>query len=73
MSYTCTDEGHPKDVPSLLRYIYGEMEKYYAVVSKISTLTYRKSAILPIKLGKVCQGLETEPFVFRIMVFAPGF
>jgi len=42
----------------------GEPEKFYAVVSKIRTLTYRKLVILPIKLGKVCQGLETEPFEF---------
>jgi hypothetical protein len=30
-------------------------------------------AILPIKLGKVCQGLEAEPFEFQIMVFRPWF
>jgi hypothetical protein len=47
------------------------MKKYYVVVSKIRTLTYRKLAILPIKLDKVYQGLETEPFVFRIIVFSP--
>jgi len=51
----------------------GEPEKFYAFVSKIRTLTYRKLVILPIKLGKVCQGLETEPFEFQIMVFHPWF
>jgi hypothetical protein len=47
----------------------GELEKYYTVVSKIRTLTYRILAILPIKLGKVCQGLEAGPFEVQIMVF----
>jgi len=47
----------------------GELEKYYNIVSKIRTLTYRISAILPIKLGKVCQGLQAEPFEVQIMVF----
>ncbi len=61
----------PKDMPSLD--IYGELEKYYTVVSKIHTLTYRRLPILPIKLGKVCHGLEAEPFEFQIMVFALGF
>ncbi len=51
----------------------GEPEKFYAIVSKIRTLTYRKLVILPIKLGKVCQGLETEPFEFQIVVFRPWF
>ncbi len=51
----------------------GELEKFYTVVSKIHSLTYRKLVILPIKLGKVCQGLETEPFEFQIMVFRPWF
>jgi len=49
--------------------ISGELEKYYTVVSKIRTLTYRMLAILPIKLGKVCQGLEAGPFEVQIMVF----
>ena len=53
--------------------IENEPEKFYTVVSKIRTLTYRKLVILPIKLGKVCQGLETEPFEFQIMVFCPWF
>ncbi len=34
--------------------------KFYIVVSKIHTLAYRKYVILPIKLGKVSRGLETE-------------
>jgi len=46
-----------------------EPENFYVIVSKICTLTYRKLAILPIKLGKVWQGLEAEPFEFQIMVF----
>jgi len=49
--------------------LYGEPENFYAVVSKIRTLTYRILAILPIKLGKVCQGFEAEPFEVQIMVF----
>ncbi|MFZ2147785.1 MAG: hypothetical protein WAV28_11250 [Sedimentisphaerales bacterium] len=51
----------------------GEWEKYYTVVSKIRTLTYRKLANLPIKVGKVSQGLEAEPFEFQNMVFCPWF
>ena len=53
--------------------IYGELEKYYTIVSKIRTLTYRKLPILPIKLGKVYRGLEAGPFEFKIMFFALGF
>jgi hypothetical protein len=30
-------------------------------------------AILPIKLGKVCQGLEAGPFEVQIMFFAFSF
>jgi len=46
----------------------GELENFYTVVSKIRTLAYSKLAILPIKLGKVCQGLESEPFESEILV-----
>jgi len=71
VSYTCREEGQTERY-AVIRYIR-RAKKYYTVVSKIRTLTYRKLPILPIKLGKVCQGLEAEPFEFQIMVFRPWF
>ncbi len=53
--------------------ISGELEKYYNVVSKIRTLTYRILAILPIKLGKVCQGFKLDLLKFKLWFFAFSF